>query len=113
MSDVIAREFIKNACRRCGHSPDVHTFKDEENRGFKVTDGNARFSCNGHQQTGCDLGCADFLGPALTPVAHCPTCDTQKWAQWNHDSRSGKCENKHVVMTDPETGLLYNCATSN
>lgn len=112
MTDLIEVEFVKNPCQRCGHSPDVHSFKEENNRGRSVTDQDAMFSCNGQVKEGCDLECPDFLGPALAP-AKCPTCGTQRWINWDHDARSGKCENKHLVMTDPETGLLYNCATSN
>lgn len=41
-------------------------------------------------------------------VLICPTCATPVWIRWDPDAREGKCQNKHMVMSDPATGELYN-----
>lgn len=44
----------------------------------------------------------------------CPTCGTNEWLRTEEspDGFEGKCVNKHMINTDPNTGELYNCATS-
>jgi hypothetical protein len=60
-------DYRKNPCKRCGHSPDWHSFKDGINGGSTdITSPDALFSCNGPHFNGCDTECPDFLGEPLT-----------------------------------------------
>lgn len=36
----------------------------------------------------------------------CPVCETEEWTDWDTDTQSGKCSNRHMIDTDPD-GNLY------
>jgi hypothetical protein len=45
-------------CARCGHSPDHHSLRDEQN--ISPVDPAARFPCNGPTLSGCISCCPDY-----------------------------------------------------
>ena len=38
----------------------------------------------------------------------CPTCGTDVWIHWDPRAQEGKCQYRHMVVTDPFSGDLYN-----